>query len=94
MQVVMGLILITLGIPFIVFNFYAFYGIFVRKESISWIPIVGGGASSLGLYLLQSPFWWLLFFFDLGCIPGFSYNFIFYRWVDPWVRRMHGKNDP
>ncbi|MDH0894044.1 MULTISPECIES: hypothetical protein [unclassified Pseudomonas] len=93
MQVVMGLILIILGVPFVVFNCYAFYGIFVRKENISWIPIVGGGTSALGLYLLQNPFWWLFLFFDFGCVLGFSHSFLFYRWVNPWVKRMHDRND-
>ena len=89
----MGVVLIILGAPFVIFNWYAFYGIFVKKQNISWIPIIGGGASALGLYLLQSPFWWLFLFFDFGCVPGFAHTFLLYRWINPWVKKMHDKND-
>lgn len=85
----LGALLVLLGTPFVFYNWYVFYRVFIKKRNISWIPFVGGGCLALGFYLLQKPFWWLFFFVDFGCIPGFLYNFLLYKWIDPWVRKIN-----
>jgi hypothetical protein len=88
---IFGLLLILLGTPLAIYNWYAFYRIFFKKKNISWVPFFGGGCLAFGAYILQKPFWWIFFLFDFGCFPGFFYNFLLYKWIDPWIRRKHGE---
>jgi len=83
----LGLFFIFFGALFVIYNWYACYGIFFKKKNISWIPFFGGGCLALGAYILQKPFWWIFFMLDFGCFPGFLYNFFLYKWIDPWLKR-------
>lgn len=87
-----GLVLLTISIWLIFLNAATFWKSFVRQEKApSWIPLLGGGAGVLALFVLPVHFaknWWLLpLLVDWGSLPGILYTIIWH------ILRMESKSD-
>src|ERR1700686_92627 len=54
-----------------------------KKESPSWIPLLGGGCGSVALLLLPQPaahpWWWLTLVVDWGSLPGIAYSAVYHK---------------
>lgn len=88
-----AMVLIILSLWIIIGNLWiAFGGLFKkRKKFESLLPIVGGCAGVIGLWLLPLAqfhrFWWVPLVVDLGCVP-----LLISAIVDQLIKRLRSKN--
>ena len=70
------------GVSVTIYNWSIVYGWFIKKRATMWIPILGGGGIGLAFMLCPGNAVWYLFwiawFLDWGCIPGFVHTLIYY----------------
>ena len=59
------------------FNAHVLIAQIKRQKSPSWVPLFGGIAGAVGLYLLPIPaaahYWWLPLVLDWGSLPGLTH---------------------
>lgn len=64
-------------------NWRVFYLRITKRESPSWIPLMGGVSGSLALILFPGnalvSYWWRPLLLDYGCLPGLTH--LAYWWV-------------
>lgn len=77
-----GMAMIIAGGYVIALNLAAAWTLWIRRtrRAPSWIPLIGGALASFGIYIQEnevvSSLWWIPFFIDYGCIPGFMHTAI------------------
>ena len=61
-----------------------FNGIFKKRQS-SWIPLMGGVFTAIGLASLPIKglwkFWWLPLIIDWGCLPGLAHTAYYWLFI-------------
>lgn len=92
---IFSLILLLMGGYIILFNWYAFFNNQFSSKCISWVPLFGGCLLAIGIYCGEfggfGEYWWIAFFLDFGCLPGFIYNFLLFDFVNNLMDRFFGK---
>ncbi len=76
---------LSLGLLISGYNGFIFFkALFTRKEGPSWIPLLGGILTAVGMLCMPingTAIWmWIPLFLDYGCIPGISYS-LWYHFV-------------
>jgi hypothetical protein len=79
---VFSLLMLIAGGWVILENWWTGLVCFVKRESSTWIPILGGGLGAIGCFLspyaVLNKLWWVPLLIDWGCVPGFSYSAIYF----------------
>ena len=80
---IIGTLLLLAGAWLMGLNSAVFWRRHVQKrESSSWIPLLGGMLGAAGLLLIPfaptQKWWWLPLVLDWGCLPGISYSILFH----------------
>jgi len=69
--------LIILGAWIAMFNARVFVALIKKQPAPSWLPLIGGLAGAVGVYMLPLPwartFWWIPLLLDWGSIPGLTH---------------------
>jgi len=69
-------------------------GYFLKKETPSWIPLLGGGLGACALLVCPVPgtgsWWWAPLLLDFGCLPGALFTGWYY--LRHW-QRERGKRE-
>lgn len=57
-------------------------GFFLKQETPSWIPLLGGALGAGALLVCPLPgtgrWWWAPLLADIGCVPGLAYTGWYY----------------
>lgn len=67
-----------------VLNWNALLSRFLNRKSkeSSWIPLVGGAAISIGIFLMPlngaAKWFWVPLLLDWGCLPGIIFTTLYY----------------
>ena len=81
MITIASLLLVLIGGIIIIGNWFIVIMALCDGKGRSWIPLIGGTATSVGFYLspLQflNDFWWLGFIVDFGSFIGLGYTAIY-----------------
>lgn len=88
---IVGAALCLIGLWVSILNWGVVWSRFRGRVPVpSWIPLLGGSSLALGLAILPeahlSRFWWVAFFADWGCIPGFTQTACAFA-LEYWRRR-------
>ena len=80
---IIGTPLLLAGLWLAVLNGVVFWKRHVQKrDSASWIPLLGGLLGVAGLLLLPTAvthkWWWLPLFLDWGSVPGMAYSIVYH----------------
>jgi len=55
-------------------------GLIRKKETSSWIPLLGGLSGTFALFVIPNLglcyLWWVPLLLDWGCMPGFTYQLL------------------
>jgi hypothetical protein len=75
---------IIIGAWVSVLNWHAVLSRFFNRKSreSSWIPVVGGAAISIGIFLMPlngtAKWFWVALLLDWGCLPGIIFTILYY----------------
>lgn len=86
-------IILIISIFIICINFRVFFLNFTSNSTLSWIPLLGGCLLFFSLYNLTdyNLFYLLLLSLsiDFGCLFGFLYNFLFFKFINEQVEKIN-----
>lgn len=79
MRYILSVILWVIGVWLIALNWRIFYVNYIKKDKfVSWIPLIPGITVILAFILLPNNrftyLFWIGFFLDWGCLPGFIFT--------------------